>query len=293
MARWAVIGGSGFIGSAIVAQAEHRGNSVVVVPAPRLFLGPRSTLPQVEALVVSARRELSDLVTALSAVDIVVNAAGVAAPDSSETAELFGANAALPRLVQSAAARAGSSLFVHLSSVAVQGRMNPLTAEARYNSHSPYAVSKAMGEQAVLGAESPPRTVVVRATSVQGEGRRTTERIRSFARSPFASVVAPGTAPSPVSTVDALARFVVSIGDQTTQPIVVQPWDGLTVADVIRRYGDREPHLLPAVLCRTFVGAAYLGARLGSSRAHAFARRLEVLWLGQSIESPARQEVRK
>ena len=283
--RWAVVGASGFVGSAVRQQLEVQGVDVAAVRAPRLS----STENDVAALLAQARRTAEvDLVTELlHGVDIVVCAAGLPAPDAVASAELTGANALLPIVVALAAGRAGVRRVVHVSSAAVQGRRPVLTEDTSVSPFSPYSRAKALGEHGLFALNASTEVAVVRATSVQGPGRPTTVRLRRLARSGLSSVAGDGNQPSAVSSVTALAALVIHVGSVVgpVPPVVLQPWEGLSVADVLRAAGGREPLHLPAAVCRVTVGLGHAAALVLGGRGSGFVRRLESMWFGQAIDA--------
>lgn len=285
---WLVLGGSGFVGSAVLRALQSAGVEAHAAGAPRL-----STEGRTAADLVAEARELQRIdssVCGLRSVmdghDVVVNAAGLATPSATESAALLGANALLPVVAALAATGFGASRFIHLSSAAVQGRAVMLDETADTYPFSPYSVSKTLGEQALTlaasGGDLLP-SVIVRATSVQGEGRRTTAALARLARSPLASVAAPGTAASPVTSVEALAELVLTLGhyESPLPPLVLQPWEGLTVRSVLEAAGGR-PRALPRALCRSVVGSGYAASRLLGGRLDGQVRRVELMWFGQA-----------
>jgi hypothetical protein len=222
----------------------------------------------------------------LSGAALVVNAAGLATPDASASAQLYGANALLPSLIAIASARAQVSRFIHLSSAAVQGRRAVLDESAEVSPFSPYSRSKALGEWALLalqaGAVPATDCVIIRATSVQGSGRATTNNLRRIASSPLSSVAAPGTQPTVVSSLDGLTSFIHKVGlDQREfSGLLLQPWEGLSVAEALRRVGNREPRRLPRWICSLLVSCGYAAGRLMPELA-GVVRRVELMWFGQ------------
>ncbi|WP_277959988.1 NAD-dependent epimerase/dehydratase family protein [Frigoribacterium faeni] len=285
---WIVIGASGFVGSRIVADARSRGITVVELAAPRLEAVPAAAA-SARAAAAGAVDVVDELAAAFRGVEVVVNAAGLATPDAEMSASLVGANAALPLVALAAARRSGARRFVHLSSAAVQGPVPVLDESTRTLPFSPYSQSKAWGEQLLVEAraEGAPddvtEVVVVRATSVQGPGRPTTDRLRRLAASPLASVASPGDAPTPVTSVAALAEFVTAVGtfDGIVPAVVLQPWEGLTVSSVLEAAGGRSPRRLPRLLCRFVVGSARVVSRLIGGRLAGPIRRVELMWFGQ------------
>lgn len=279
---WLVLGGSGFVGSAVLQVLAAAGIPALSAPAPRLTTD--ADAPGALAAAVDAAT-VGNLQTVLAGHDVVVNAAGLAAPSAPGGDDLLGANALLPVVVAAAAAAAGVRRVVHLSSAAVQGRTPVLDETAATRPFSAYSRSKALGEQALaLAAPALPGTsiVTVRATSVQGADRPTTRALVRLARSPIASVAAPGDARTPVTSVQALAELVVAVGrqDGPVPGIVLQPWEGMTVRSVLEAAGGR-PRLLPAALCRAAVAGGYGVSALLRGRLDGQVRRAELMWFGQ------------
>lgn len=286
---WAVLGATGFVGSATVARLQAEGRRVVPVSAPRLASGAHTVHHLLEQ---AGRLEsvIDYLAESFAGAHVVVNAAGLAAPDQTHEESLVGANALLPVLVALAARRTSVRRVVHLSSAAVQGDIDVLDETPTTRPFSPYSFSKALGESALLklrrdwaGEEGAPVATVLRATSVQGSGRRTTERLARFASSPLCSVAGDGTAHTPVTSVHALAEFVSRVGchPEELPPVVLQPWEGATTASILRDAGRREPLHLPALLCRLVVDTGFGLSALAGNRWHGAVRRIEVTWFGQ------------
>jgi len=287
--RWAVIGASGFVGAGVSSHLRHRGYEVVELHAPRL----EYHVDVMDGRVLAEQAKLDPSVDVVArqliGVDVVVNAAGAALPDGDATRQLWGANAYLPTVLAQASRRAGAVRFIQLSSAAVQGRTRRLDESARYAPFSPYSRSKAIGELGLLalaGSDSaaPGGIVIVRATSVQGPGRPTTENLRRLAASRFASVAYPGDQPSVVSGLHGLAVTVESIGNEQGEVpgIVLQPWEGLSVASVLRiAAGERPPMVIPGWLCMVMLSTAYFAGRIVPQFA-GLARRLEMMWFGQA-----------
>lgn len=298
--RWLVLGASGFVGSAIVDELKQRGVTVVAMAAPRLrsaaLSGPTTQSAQpAQQIVAEAQAQVAGsailecreaLRTAFAGFDVVVNAAGLATPGDGESPELTGANGLLPTVAAMAARDAGVRRFVHLSSASVQGHRRVIDESADRAPFSAYSRSKALGEQALelVSAQLAPLSLVtVRATSVQGPSRPTTQSLIKVASSPIASVAAPGNFVTPVSSIDALAWFVVETGQYAGQvpAVILQPWEGLSVSDVLTAAGGRTPHRLPQFLCRWILSAGYFTSRLLGEKLHGPLRRVELMWFGQ------------
>ena len=282
--KWKVIGASGFVGSSIVARLNAEGISVDPIEAPRLA----TRALDVDSIIDS-------LAEAFAGAQVVVNAAGLAAPNMQDLPPLVGANALLPAVIAIAAQRTGVRRVIHLSSAAVQGPRLVLDDSEETNPFSAYSFSKALGEEALLDLQDyfleehpdcAPELCILRATSVQGRGRRTTELFAKMASSPFASVAGAGTGKSPVSSVHALAEFVVMLGTFPGElpAIVLQPWEGATVASATLDAGRRKPLHLPEWLCRAAVKAGYTVSELMNDKFAGSVRKVEVMWFGQGID---------
>ena len=283
--HWFVFGAGGFVGGGIAAELSARSLPSSEGHAERLATAARTPGAVLEAA--EAREDLVGRIAAgIPAGSFAVNAAGLASPDAAEDDALYGANALWPAVLALACARAGATRLVHLSSAAVQGERAVLDETWETTPFSPYSRSKALGEAALR--ELAPRLpdgllTIVRATSVQGPGRRTTAALARVASSPLASVAGAGDAPSPVSSLAALAQFTVDVAEaRPDRLLVLQPWEGMTVRGVLEAAGGREPLRLPAPLCRAAVAGGYALSRLAGGRLHGAVRRAEVMWFGQA-----------
>ncbi len=289
-ACWAVIGASGFVGSAVASAARSCGIEVREVPAPRLH----TFATDVAGLLGEARTHdvVAVLADVLKGCEVVINAAGLATPGASESGALRGANTLLPAVLALAARAGGASRFIQLSSAAVQGNRRVLDESPEVAPFSAYSRSKARGEQVLTalsssrgGTDAVPEICILRATSVQGANRPTTARLVAFARSPLASVAAPGTARTPVVSVAALAELVVTLASHSGSipGIVLQPWEGMTVRSVLECAGGK-PVVLPAWFCRFAVRSGFALSTVLGGRLHGAVRRVELLWFGQRQE---------
>lgn len=279
---WLVLGGSGFVGSAVMRALRSAGIDARSIPAPRLSTSVETPGALLDA---ALGTDATALVAAMEGHDVVVNAAGLATPSAARSRDLLGANALLPAVLARAASAAGTRRLVHLSSAAVQGRAPVLDETDTVHPFSAYSRSKALGEQALdlTAVRTPALSIVtVRATSVQGTGRPTTAALARLARSPLASVASPGTAPSPIASVETLAELVLALGryEGPVPARVLQPWEGLTVRTVLEAAGG-HPIALPSVLCRAAVTGGYALSSLVRGRLDGHVRRVELMWFGQ------------
>jgi nucleoside-diphosphate-sugar epimerase len=127
----AVVGGTGFIGSSVIAHCRAVGLPVACIAAPRIVAGAGPVGERAASWRRSNAAAFERLCRALEPFDVVVNAAGMAAPGAAEHPSLFGANAVLPLVVAEAAAVVGAGRLVHVSTAAVQGRLDPLDESSR------------------------------------------------------------------------------------------------------------------------------------------------------------------
>lgn len=312
---WKVIGASGFVGSSILARLHLDGIDADPIEAPRLS----THATDAPSIIKEARRLeaiIDSLADSFAGAEVVINASGLAAPSQQDLPPLVGANALLPAVIAIAAQRTGVKRLIHMSSAAVQGNVKTLDASPTTHLFSAYSFSKALGEEVLLklrsfiteraaagvapgskdsdfpaAPASAPVDVephhaldicIIRATSVMGRGRRTTESFAKFASSPLASV-ASGNHHSPITSNYALAEFTSLIGSFAGQlpPIVLQPWEGATAKSVLVDAGRRFPIHVPTPLAKAVIRLGYLVSESLGDRFQAPVRRVELMWLGQ------------
>jgi len=279
-----VVGGSGFVGSAVVEALSGYGWSVRSVPAPRLTW-QAATKPQAEVSPDLPDADIERMSKKFERTRVVINAAGDPDASSTDSAHLLGANALLPAVLYSAAARAGAERFIHVSSAVVQGDGPVLDSSLDYRPHSPYAESKALGEQwLLLGNKTAPGLVIYRPPSVHARGRRITETIRKLGALHLASFAGTGQAPTPqallANTADAIAYLATA--SVTPPSIVHHPWEGLTTSQFLELLSGRPAHRIPRSAAKAMLRSLALlepvFPRISPNR-----RRLEILWFGQSV----------
>ena len=280
----AVIGGSGFIGSAVAQALHDRAWKVRVVPAPRLFLSANYSMASV--LLASFESEVAALADELAGVGVVVNAAGSPNASSRDLATILGPNGALPVVVRRAAQRAGALRFVHISSSVVQGDREVLDSSMRTQAFSPYSCSKIAGERWLLAETGqPPLVTIYRPPSVHAPGRAVTRRISALAASPLATVAGRGERKTPQALLENVGDAVAFVATSSSPPpaIVHHPWEGLTTSDLMRRLGRRNPLHLPTPVARAAVATMCAVERFIPSIAPN-RRRVELLWFGQGVD---------
>lgn len=270
MAEIAVIGASGFVGSAVVQALSSRGHDARAVRAPRL----RGSLSPTDPARAEASARLARDCTGVSA---IVNCAGVAESTGTDEA-LHAANAVLPGIIAEVAESLEVRL-VHVSSCAVQGRMPILDESEDTAPFSPYSRSKADGEAAVRGHA---RAVRYRPPGVHDETRDLTRSLARLAASPFATVAGRGDQPSAQAQLANVADAIAELATTGAEPpeIVLQPSEGLTTASLLTALGGRAPRRIPGRAASALSGLA----RAAGTRVPWVAgqsRRLDMLWWGQ------------
>ncbi len=253
--RLAVLGATGFIGSGLIAQARVDGVDVTPVSMVRVAVDaePNCTIADsADRWQRANQRAFDDLCRALAIFDVVINAASDPRSGSTNTANLLAANAVLPAIVARAAGAAGVRRLVHVSTAAVQGRLDPLDETAVYSPLSPYASSKARSEQHLLDArtdrgEVTPELVVYRPASVQAVGHQATRAFaRLVPRLPLVPVPGSGDRPVPVALLDNVASGILFAATME-EPcrIILQPDEGVTVRRLVELFGARRVAPLP------------------------------------------------
>lgn len=291
----AVLGTSGFLGASIVAHSRATGVPVACIRAPRIATASAGPRASATSWRLSHGHDFEGLCRALEPFAVVVNAAGLARPGRADHSSLFAANAVMPAVVAQAARVVGVRRLVHVSTAAVQGRLDPLDESSRRFPLSPYAVSKAEGERALLDetsesapVDAPHEVVVYRPTSVHGRGRAVTRDLVRLARSlPVVAVAGPGDRPVPVALVENVAAGVVFAASMPEPAaIVLQPWEGLTTRRLLELCGARRILSLPEGM----VGMALAAAARATTRSPAFTarvRRAELVLRGQGVRAEA------
>lgn len=266
----AVLGASGFVGTAVRESLISRGVRPLALRAPRL--GSNASPDELAA----TREQLGE---ALRGCDAVINAAGVSEATSGNVDELEAANAVLPGVV-ALAARDHGIRFVHVSSAAVQGSKPCLDDSLDLRPFSPYSRSKARGEQAVLAVDGD--NVVHRPAGVHGPERAVTRTLTRLACSRFSTVAAPGTAPTPQGLIDNVADAISFLATCPESPprITTQPWEHLSTSGLLGALGGAQPRLVPRAIARAAMRTIDGGATLRPGL-RGQVRRLEMLWFGQ------------
>ncbi len=294
--KLAVLGASGFIGSALIGYGRGHGFDVTPIVIPRVKetgAGGASIAEAVELWCLTNKAAFDGLCDSLAPYQVVVNAAGDARAASRPTPALRTSNAVLPAIMARAARLSGVRRLVHISSAAVQGRLDSLD-ESEYRSPlSPYAASKAEGERALFEADRSQDEVrtellVYRPTSVQAVGRRAT---RTFARVmsclPVVPLVGSGDQQVPVALLDNVSAGILFAAHMPNfTPIVLQPSEGMTARRLAKLFGARRTLAVPAPAA-TFALDQAARATRRSATGTSHVRWLELMLRGQRVEAKA------
>jgi len=161
-AKVLVLGGTGFIGSGLVAHLATQGHSIILPTRRELHARHLITLPEVDAVEADVHDEAT-LTRLMAGVDAVINLVGVlhsrrGARGSDYGPDFARAHVELPRKVVAACGRAGVHRYLHMSALG-----------ASPTGPSMYQRSKAAGEAAALS--NPALAVTIfRPSVVFGEG---------------------------------------------------------------------------------------------------------------------------
>ena len=214
-AKVLVLGGSGFIGSRLVAQLAAQGRSIVLPTRRAINARHLITLPSVEAVEADIHDEAT-LAQLVRGVDAVINLVGVLHSRRGKSGTAYGpdferAHVELPRKVAAACAQAGVRRYLHMSALG-----------ASSSGPSMYLRSKAAGEAAALSQPSLAVTIF-RPSVVFGEGDRFLNLFASLQK--FLPVVALGGADArfqPVYVEDVVHAFVSALEDQAAYGRVIE-----------------------------------------------------------------------
>lgn len=223
MTRVAVWGASGFIGSALCAEAEARDWTVQRLP-----------------------REGADA-AALAGVDVAYHCAGKADEDDP------GAYVAATERFARACAAAGVKRLVYLGTVAVYGvrTSGDIGTDAPLEGTGAYADSRIRAERALQAALAggATRLCIVRVPTILGRGMRGTVLAR-FARAVgWGLFVHPGPAEATLAClgVRRLAQILVRLGDMPSPPALAQFSDPLRWTKIAERVGALRGRRIPRI----------------------------------------------
>lgn len=195
-----LIGGSGFVGSAIAEHAAARGCRVRIVTRGSMRARALTVLPTCETVVANPYDE-ADLAHAFEDMDAVVNLVGILSEGGGATFRR--AHVELPGAVARAARAAGVRHLLHMSA---------LGADA--SGPSRYLRSKAEGEAAVREAAPPTAWTIFRPSVIFGEHDRFLNRFAALAALfPVIPLAGARARFQPIWVEDVARCFVAAMGD--------------------------------------------------------------------------------
>jgi nucleoside-diphosphate-sugar epimerase len=287
-------GARGFLGQAVGRAATVAGAEVVALPRVDLsdiVDSGREPQATIESWLSNHPGDAYQFMELLSSCYAVVNAAGCADSESMDERTLTLANTVLPTLIATLTARAKTPRLVHVSSSAVQGRLDPLDETKAFQPISPYSRTKAEAERLLLEGivERPNELAIYRPTSVQGSDRRITKALVRLAMKPIIPIVGHGEAPLPICLLENVARGIVHVAlmGAPCEGIFLQTSEDMTTRLLLEAFGF-SPRLIS--LPRPAVRAGHRAIRTvikGSPRWEVKLRRLELLAFGQGVEGTA------
>ena len=239
-AKVLVLGGTGFIGSRLVAQLAGQGRSIVL-PTRRAINGRHLVmLPGVEVVEADIHDE-ARLAQLVRGVDAVINLVGVLHSSRGKSGTAYGpaferAHVELPRKVAAACAQAGVRRSLHMSALG-----------ASSSGPSMYLRSKAAGEAAALSQPSVAVTIF-RPSVVFGEGDSFLNLFATLQK--YLPVVALGGADArfqPVYVEDVVRAFVDALENQSAIGRIIELVGPrvYTLRELVRLAGRYSGHPRP------------------------------------------------
>jgi NADH dehydrogenase len=225
--RVCVLGGTGFIGSQLVARLVRDGHQVKVLTRNRARHRELLVLPTLE-LVQADPYDESTLRREFAGCDVVVNLVGILNERGFRGQGFRLAHTELPRRVHAACRTAGVRRYLHMSSLKADAEQGP----------SRYLRSKGAAERLLAQAGPPPEIVVFRPSVVFGPGDGLFSRFAGLLR------MAPGVFPlacanakfAPVYVGDVVAAFVAALERPAAAGRVFELCgpDVVTLRDIVR-----------------------------------------------------------
>ena len=198
-----VIGGSGFVGSSLVAQLSADGHDVLVPTRRYEHAKHLLVLPTVDVVVADVHDEPT-LDALMRGKDAVVNLVGVLRGGEGRPwgRGFERAHVELPKKIARAVRRASVGRLLHMSALAADGR-----------APSGYLRSKAAGEAAAFAVPPPVGVTVFRPSVIFGRGDSFLNLFaRLLKRLPFVPLAAAAARFQPVWVEDVAAAFRASLG---------------------------------------------------------------------------------
>jgi len=201
--RICIVGGSGFVGRSIAAQAAARGIRVRVLTRRAAHARPLLVLPTLEVAEARAYDEAT-LAERFRGCDAVVHLVGILHEGGGAT--FRGVHAELPGRVARACRAAGVKRLLHMSALGASAR-----------GPSEYQRSKAAGEEAVRTAGDSIAATIFRPSVIFGEDDAFLNMFARLVRAaPVIPLAAAHSRVQPIWVEDVARCFVASLGDPRT-----------------------------------------------------------------------------
>lgn len=288
--RVGVVGASGLVGKTILARLATAATIDACVVAMRHVAAVEPLSPTRPGEAVDRWRDANSAATAaieeqLAGLDVVVIAAGAAAPDSTDAALLAGANTLLPWVVLDCARRAGATRVVHVSSAAVEGSTALLHERLDGAPFSPYSRSKMDGELGLVTLarehSDGPELAIYRPTTVVHPARPVSHTMVRAASRRWLPL-GPGSVPLPLAHPSNMAAVVEHLTLCDAPPLVtVHPSESMDLAR-LRVATGASPAVI-ATSATVFRLVCAVGVALATiSRRPGLRRRVELIRDGQA-----------
>lgn len=210
--RICVLGGTGFVGSRLVARLAAAGHTVRVPTRHRERARDLLPLPTVE--VITADVHDPAMLRALTArCEVVVNLVGILNERGRDGAGFRHAHADLARKLVDAAARGGVRKIVQMSALRANARVGP----------SHYLKSKGEAEQAIAGNNSGIVFTILQPSVIFGPGDSFLNRFAGLLKmSPVLPLAMPAARFAPVHVDDVTSALVAAVTDPATDGRTLQ-----------------------------------------------------------------------
>jgi uncharacterized protein YbjT (DUF2867 family) len=243
MSRILVLGGSGFVGRAIVRRLAAQGDSVVIPTRRRERAKPLILLPTVDVVEADIHHRPT-LVRLLRDCDAVINLVGILQSRRASGSAQYGrdfdrAHVQLPQLLTAACREAGVRRIVHMSAL-----------QARTDGPSEYLRSKGTGEAWVLAQQKDLDVTVFRPSVIFGEEDRFLNLFALLQRyMPVIWLGSPQARFQPVYVEDVARCFVSCLFDSATYAAsydLVGP-SVYTLRELVKLAGRASGHERPVI----------------------------------------------
>lgn len=243
MSRILVLGGSGFVGRAIVRRLAAQGDSVLVPTRRRERAKPLIVLPTVDVVEANIHHRAT-LVELMRGCDAVINLVGILQSRRASGTALYGpdfdrAHVQLPQLITAACRESGVRRLVHMSAL-----------QARTDGPSEYLRSKGAGEAWVLAQQKDLDVTVFRPSVIFGEEDSFLNLFADLQR--FIPILLLGSANArfqPVYVEDVARCFVSALFDSSTHAAsydLVGP-RVYTLRELVQLAGRQSGHARPVI----------------------------------------------